>query len=138
MSDMHLTPTADGAEITLDNGKLRTTSALEVAAYLALFTPQSWQDMSRESANRYTSRIPAIMRGRTVSNQTRNALIQAALDALAWMTRDGIADEIEVDAVIVSARRIDLTVTISRPDGGAEFVYALNWDAQEAELREAQ
>jgi phage gp46-like protein len=138
MSDMYLTPTADGPEVEIDNGKLRVTSALEVAVYLSLFTPQSWGDMAQNTANRYTSRIPEIMRGRTVSNQTRVALIQAAIDALAWMTRDGVADEVQADAVIESARRIDLTVTISRPEGDTDFVYAVNWDAQEALLKEAR
>jgi phage gp46-like protein len=137
MSDIYLNPTADGADIAIDNGKLRTTSALEVAVYLALFTPETWQDMPRDSANRYTSRIPEIMRGQTVSNRTRIALMQAAVEALAWMIRDGIADEVVADAAVVSSRRIDLTVTITRPDGGDEFAYALNWDAQNAELLEA-
>jgi phage gp46-like protein len=73
-----------------------------------------------------------------VSNQTRVALIQAATDALEWMIREGVADEVQVDAVVVSGNRIDLTVRISRPVGGAEFVYAVNWDAQVAELKEMQ
>jgi phage gp46-like protein len=137
MSDIYLTATNDGAEITLDNGKLRTTSALEVAVYLSLFTPQSWGDMTRESGERYTTRIPELFR-RTVSNQTRVAIMMAATDALAWMVRDGVADEITADAVIESARRIDLTVTISRPEGDVDFVYAVNWDAQEALLKEAR
>lgn len=136
MSDIYLTPTADGAEIEIVNGKLRTTSALEVAVYLSLFTQQSWQDMTNETGDRYGTRIP-LLYSRTINNQTRNALIQAALEALAWMTAAGVADEVQADAVIASARRIDLTVTITKPQGVEDFVYAVNWDAQEAELLEA-
>jgi phage gp46-like protein len=137
MSDLLLMPTNDGAEIVLDNGTLQTTATLQVAVYLSLFTPQSWGDMTRDTGRRYTSRVPEVMQ-RTVSNRTRLALIQAALDALGWMTRDGIADEVQADATVVSANRIDLTIRIFRPSGDADFVYAVNWDAQFAELKEME
>ena len=138
MSDLYLKPTNDGAEIAVVSGKLRTTSALEVAVFLSLFTEQSWADMSQSRRERYISRIPRIMRENNVTNQTRIAVRIAALEALQWMLDDGIADEVDAEAVIRSASRIDLTVTITQPDGTAEFAYAVNWQAQTVELTEAE
>lgn len=137
MSDLYLNPTTDGAELIISNGKVKTTSAIETAVFLSLFTPQSWGDMTRPSSERYKSRILQIMR-ETVSNRTRLALIQAAKDALAWIVNDGIAESIEVDATIQSASRIDLSIIITAPDRDETLTYAVNWDAQAAELVEAE
>lgn len=137
MSDLYLRPTDNGAEIIVVNRDARTTNALEVAVFLSLFAEQTCADMSLSSRERYISRIPSIMGSRTVTNQTRVAVINAAKDALAWMTDDGIATDVEIDATIASARRIDLSVIITQPEGGQALTYALNWDAQAVELLEA-
>lgn len=137
MSDLYIQPGNDGGEIIVVGTDAKTTTAIEVAVWLSLFAEQSWSDMSRETGERYTSRLPEIMRGRTVSNQTRLAVIEAARDALQWMITDNVASAIDVDATIASASRIDLSIQISRPDGDADFAYAVNWDGQGAELLEA-
>lgn len=137
MSDLYLSYTDDGVDIVLVNRDARTTSALEVAVFLSLFTEQSWSDMTASGRERYISRIPSIMRTSTVTNQTRVAIINAAKDALAWMIDDGIATDLEIDATIASARRIDLSVVIIQPKGEQSLTYGVNWDAQAAELLEA-
>jgi len=131
MSDVKLIATNDGGEITLTNaGDVKTTNDLESAVYLSLFAEPTWINGTVDFGRRYDSRLPEVMR-QTVSNATRLDVIQAAKDALAWITDNGIAESIEVDAVIVSARRIDMTVTISKPDGDVALSYGLNWAAQE-------
>jgi len=131
VSDVMLIATNDGGEITLTNaGDVELTNDLETAAYLSLFADPNWINATLDFDRRYGSRLPEVMR-QTVSNATRLDVIQAAKDALAWITDNGIAESIEVDAVIVSARRIDMTVTISKPDGDVALSYGLNWAAQE-------
>lgn len=134
MSDLLLTDTPDGADVTLRNGQPATTNGLTSAAYLSLFTPRGWQDMTRQAGERYGSRIPRIKSSRSVSNQTRLALISAGEDALAWMVSDASA-EIEVDATIESARRIDLSVTITGPQDTESATYGVNWAATSEEVR---
>jgi phage gp46-like protein len=137
MSDLFLNPTLDGAELVISTGKVKTTSAIETAVFLSLFTPQTWGDMARPSGERYKSRVPQVM-SNTVSNRTRLSLIQAAKDALAWMLSSGVAATVDVDATIQNASRIDLSIIITAPDGDESFTYAVNWDAQTAELLEAE
>lgn len=136
MSDLYIQPGNDGGDIIIVGKDAQTTTAIEVAVWLSLFTDQSWADMSREIGRRYTSRLPEIIRTRTVSNQTRLAMMTAAENALAWMVDEGVASNVTADATISSANRIDLTVTIEKPENTATFAYAVNWDGQ-IELLEA-
>jgi hypothetical protein len=50
------------------------------------------------------------------------------------MVSDGIADEIKVEAETVGSGRLNLRVKIVKPEATENFVYALNWEAQESEL----
>jgi len=69
--------------------------------------------------------------------QTKLDVIEAAKNALVWMTDDGIADRIEVRAEIPQAGTLYLAITIYEPESadGVDYKYALNWEAQEVSLR---
>jgi phage gp46-like protein len=131
MSDLLLEPTPDGGDLVYQpNGDFKRTSGLENAVYLSLFTAPWWGNAVSEANERYTSRIPDLKQ-RALTNQTRLDVIQAAEDALAWMTEQGVARRIEVDAYIRSAGRLDLAVRVYEPDKdtGTDFEFSVNWDS---------
>jgi len=68
---------------------------------------------------------------RTLTNQVRLDVIEAANDALSWMKEEGIVERVGARAFIRSSGRLDLGVTIYEPgvERGEEFAYSLNWDA---------
>lgn len=136
MIDLALTYTGDGADLTIVDDQPKLSGGLQAAVYLSLFVPKTWADLTRDRGNRYTSRVPEVMH-RGLSNTTRLELITAAQEALAWLTDDGIAQEVSVTATIDSAESVSLTVTIVQPDNVLRLAYGLNWAATTAELKEA-
>jgi phage gp46-like protein len=135
MSDLHLDPTVDGGEISIIAGEPQTTSGLENAVYLSLFTEAWWGNAVSDPSERYNSALPEVM-ARSFSNQTRLAAIDAAATALQWMLDEGIAASIDIDAEIPAVGVLHMQITVAQPRGEtARFTYAVNWDAQEASLR---
>jgi phage gp46-like protein len=134
LSDLYLQPTVDGGELIVSGGNPQTTSGLGNAVYLALFTEAWWGNSVSDAPERFTSELPEIMT-RTLSNQTRLAAQDAIENALQWMIDAGIVEELEVTAEIPSAGRLNIAIALSEPGGASvDFVYAVNWDAQEASL----
>ena len=118
MSDLYLTPTSEGGDITLTNGRPQTTSSLEVAVYLSLFTPAYWGNLTAEQNERYTSTL-ADLYARRLTTQTLRDLEVAAENALAWMISTGVAERVIAEATLMSKGQVD-------------YAYAVNWDQQEA------
>ena len=137
MSDLYLQPTQDGGELIIENGKPQMTSGLENAVYLSLFTAPWWGDSVSEQSEKYSSTISEVMNSGALALQTKLDVIEAAKNALVWMTDDGIADRIEVRAEIPQAGTLYLAITIYEPESadGVDYKYALNWEAQEVSLR---
>ena len=138
MSDLRLTPTSDGMEISISAGCPETTGGLDTAVYLSLFTPAWWGNEISDDSEKYESEIPGILASGVLNNQTRLNVMEAAKSALAWMVTDKVAEKIEVRAEIPKLGFLYFAVTIYEPEkeDGTTFAYALNWDEQEIYLQE--
>ena len=130
--DIKLTPTADGGEITLINGSAETTEGLFTAVYISLLGAAWWGNAISETPEKLNSELIAIM-SEPLTNKARLNTIEAIKDALQWLLDEGIANSIEVEAEIPNPSRLNLRIIIEEPDRTEDFIYALNWDAQEAE-----
>ncbi|ORC37257.1 hypothetical protein B4O97_03445 [Marispirochaeta aestuarii] len=133
MADLKITPTRDGGEITIVNGKPEMTDGLFNAVYLSIFTGPWWGNLATPKDERYTSTLPQAMNGPVTVN-TRNDVIESVRSAIAWLTDSGIADEVIVEAEIEPGGRLDLRVKIVKPENIETYAYALNWNAQEVEI----
>lgn len=128
---------AGRGEVVRDGGPVQTTDSLESAVLASLFTRASrrtpragqrrggwWGDRLGPNPNDvWGSRF--WLRGKT-DETTRQLLEQDALDALAWMTRDGLARSIGVTAEVHDAGRFALLVKVERPDGSQ---WSKQWEA---------
>ena len=136
MSDLYLHPTADGGEILILGGEPRTTSGLDTAVYLSLFTTEWWGNVVSDQAERFSSQLEEAMT-RPLNSETRLLVEDAARSALTWLTDEGVADSVEVRAEIADVAELRLAVRVTEPGGDAQdLVYALNWEAQRALLGE--
>ena len=77
MSDLYLSPTADGGELIIEGGKPQMTGGLETAVYSSLFTRAWWGNSFGTTSEKHTSEIPALMESRLLSIQ-KNCIIEAA------------------------------------------------------------
>lgn len=133
MSDLYLSPTDDGGDLVITNGKPEMTGGLDNAVYTSLFTRAWWGNSVSTTSQQYDSDIPRIMDEETLNNTTRNAVIKEAERVLQWMVTDGIAERVEARAEIKDRSTLYLAVTIYEPfhDAGTTFAYQANWENQE-------
>lgn len=132
MSDLYLIPTAGGGELSITDGKPLTTSGLETAVYLSLFTGSYWGNAIAPAEERYDSELEDLF-ARPLTNATRLAVINEYSRLLTWMTDTGVAASVTVDAEIARVGVLHIVVRITEPGGDVEeFAYQLNWQAQEA------
>ena len=128
--DVKLFPTEDGGNITIKNGQPYMDDGLETAAYISLFSGDYWGNSISERDEKCESKLETLFT-RTLTNQARLDAEEYALQALAWMKRQGIAKEIEAEASIPRTGMLGLVVKITQPDGTiAELRYQINWENQ--------
>ena len=156
MTDVRTYYSADlmAADLGLTGGLLAGDDGLETAVVLSLFSDRRanpddvlpddggsrrgwWGDLvpatvdgAAAEGDRFGSRLWLLAR----EKQLPDVLIRArdyAAEALAWLIEDGVAERVEVEAVIVRAGVLGLAVTIVRPRGRAvEFRFDYAWTAQ--------
>ncbi|MCB1317851.1 MAG: phage GP46 family protein [Leptospiraceae bacterium] len=132
MSDLLLHPTIDGGDVIIaESGDFTLTDAMFNAAYLSVHTDSGWWGNELlEQNERLNGRLNELQK-KALTNQTRLAAIDYAKKSLKWLTDTGIAASVEVDAVIKSAVRLDLTITVTKPDGDqSASTYPIAWNAQ--------
>ncbi len=136
MSDLYLKPTTDGGELVIENGKPQTTDALETSVYLSLFTSDYFGNAFSEKSEKVDSRLFEIMNSNPLTLQTKLDAIAEIKRVLQWMIDDNIASEILVRGEITQPGRLNIAITIQKPeiDDPAIYRYSLNWDAQEVSL----
>lgn len=142
---------AGTADLLLDDGALETTNSLRTAILISLFTDARFVDTPGVEAdhggwwgnayggdvsavtadgderNALGSRLWLLRRSRATATTVRDARLYA-LDALAWLLRDGIASAITVD-VEAQGTRLAMAVAIDRPGGAARARYDFTWEA---------
>ena len=133
--DVRLTPTADGGDITLLGGQPDMDQGLETAVYLSLFAgPDWWGNLAGTLDERAESNLEALL-SQTLTNQTRLDAEEYARQALAWMTRSGIAAKVSVAATLPALGWLVLAVTIEQPGTDPVVLrYQINWAAQRARM----
>lgn len=157
MTDIVLAFDADtlSADLRLFGGDLETSSTLETAVLLSLFSDaraeasdelpagETWRRGwaletvgDAASGSRFGSKLWLGAR-RKKTEETRLWVLETAQAALAWMTEDGVAKSVTLSAEWITGQEgfgfMKLTVEIAKPDTTTEtFVYQWAWDAQAA------
>lgn len=146
MTDLALTwnSAAFSADLSVDAGDLATDTGLRSAILVSLFTDRRarpddvlpyegaerrgwWGDVAAEEADdAIGSRLWLLER----EKQTPQVLARAreyALEALAWLLRDGVVAQLEVTAEVVAPGVLGLAVFITRPGGPARQRFDFVW-----------
>lgn len=142
--------THGAADIALEDDDVAADDGLDTALILSLFMDQRAQDgdtlpgapddkrgywadgLAEVEGDRIGSRLWLLERSKLDSTLPQRARA-LALDGLAWLGEDAVASNVDVNAT-VTGERIDLEVTVARPDADVvSFRYAHVWDAEEAE-----
>ncbi len=129
--DVKLIPTEDGGQITIEKGQTVMDDGLETATYISLFSGDYWGNAISERDEKTESKLESLFT-RNLDNQTRLDAEEYALQALAWMKRQGIATKIEAEASIPRSGFLGLVVRIYQPDDTVkELRYQINWANQQ-------
>ncbi len=133
--DVKLYPTEDGGQITLKNGQPYMDDGMETAVYISLFSGDYWGNAISERDEKLESKLESLY-SRTLTNQTRLDAEQYALQALAWMKRQGIAAKIEAEASIPRTGMLGLVIKIYQPDVDDPLIlkYQINWANQQISM----
>lgn len=157
MTDLVLAfdPETLSADLQLLGGDLSTSSTLETAVLISLFSdaraetgdelPQgeTWRRGwaleavgDAAAGSRFGSRLWLGGR-RKQTEETRLWVLETAHAALAWMVGDGIAKAVDLSAEWIPGRTgagmMRLSVLVTKPDVTTEsFIYQWAWDAQSA------
>lgn len=134
--DIALVSTADGADLTFENGQGRMDAGLYTAVYAAMFTRRGWWgNRVVDEDEQLGSRIDELLE-RNLTNRVRLDFIEEARTALAWLVTEGIAESVEVDASIVAPGVLAAEITVAQPgeETPATLRYRLNWDALRSQL----
>ena len=76
-----------------------------------------WGDaFADDSGDQFGSKLWLLSRSKMTADGLRRAKAYAE-DALAWMVTDGVASSVEVEATSGDSGRLDLAVTVVKPDG---------------------
>lgn len=137
----------DAIDLEIRDGDLVPENGLETAVLISLFTDRyiekenlppsivesrgNWADALEPDSFRLGSRLWAIDRIGKLDAPTRAGIEAAARESLEWFVEEGIAEEVNVRAVLVSGQRIDLDISIRRPEKNEDDVFKFLWDAQE-------
>lgn len=149
MSDLALYRRSDGNfDLTFDEGRgdLLTSDSLENAVVISIGTYARdrylgksanlkpliggwWGDALDEKGNLGGYLYEAFPE--KLTDETARSVETLVVEALSWMVEDGVAKSIGCDAKIVGDETMNLTVTVERPDGDQDgvFAYELKWKA---------
>lgn len=135
MADIVLEPTLDGGQFVFkENGDFKTSDGLYNAGFVSALSEPYWGNQISSPTHRLKSRLNELFKG-TVTPTARNLAEEYMTEALSFLEIEGIAREIQVDAIIKSSTYILVTVIVTKPDGSTvELTYGLNWEAQAIEL----
>jgi phage gp46-like protein len=147
MTDVLIKQTLDGGAINIEGGLVEMTGSFESAFYLALFGGNKDDDGSQNSKHNwwgnlteenpdfhYRSKTQYLLR--TLAPISGNLIkIEAAVKSdLNVFIKIGAVDTIEVFAILVDVRRVEITINIVADGKNIELKYIENWKAMEREL----
>lgn len=144
--------TLTAVDLQLADGDLVADAGLRTALLLSLFTDARardddilafgqtgrrgwWGDSYCEAAgapagDRFGSRLWLLEREKQTS-QTLARAREMAREATAWLVTDGVARSVDVAAAWGGPGRLELTVTVQRPDAASEvYRFARLWETE--------
>ena len=142
---------ADGmGNIVIEDGLIKDCRNFSTAVYLSLFGGNARDSAGRENETWWGNLIPgtkkneklissfyAIVNGLPLNSNNIKKAVAAAKDDLGWMLEEGIADEIETAIFATNAKKVELTVHITK--NGADVLkdtYGFQWQGAIDGLRE--
>lgn len=143
--DLAFRQSGEGIDLELSKGDFTFDEGLETAVLCSLFTdayvapeelpegfedPKGWwaDSISTRPNERFGSRMWLLDRGK-LTVESKNAMKEYALSALAWLIEDGIASKIQATTEILSGQGISLKVNIYKPSG-EDIPFKFLWDGQ--------
>lgn len=147
---------AFGADLALPGPALATDDGLVTAVIISLFTdrraraddalPQAgadrrgwWGDVLASDGREIGSRLWLFGRAKALASVLED-VAEAAREALAWLTEDGVASAVDVTAERQTRGATDvlaLGVTIHRPEGPMRLRFDAAWSAIAAQFQGA-
>ena len=119
---------ADGmGNIVIEDGLIKDCRNFSTAVYLSLFGGNASDSAGREN-EKLVSSFYAIVNGLPLNSNNIKKAVAAAKDDLGWMLEEGIADEIETAIFATNAKKVELTVHITK--NGADVLkdtYGFQW-----------
>jgi phage gp46-like protein len=117
-------------------GAIETRDDLETAVIISLFLDAREDTRAPDArgwwAGAIGSKLWALHPGKA-TEATRSDAERYAQDALAWMTAEGVAQQVTCAAAYGAEHVLNLAIEIVKPDGASvAYTYALNWAAQAA------
>lgn len=116
--DLVLTNTADGGDLTFENGAFVMDGGLQTAVYISLFTRSWW-------AGEFTGHLARAVEQVPLTSASRVSFERAAERDLAWLIREGVATRVQVTARIPKNKQLVLAVEI---DGQSVGRWSINWE----------
>ena len=148
--DVLLVNSEGTGDIVLENGLIKDCRKFFTAAYLSLFGGNARDEAGRANETWWGNLIPgtkknekivssfgAITGGLPLNSNNIKKAVAAARDDLNWMIEEGIADEIEAAITATSAKKVQLTVTVSK--NGVDIMkntYDFQWQGAIDGIRE--
>lgn len=148
MSDFKLQYCGDAFDLVVEKNDLALDDGLQSAVIVSLFTekrvrpdelpfPETdrsgwWGDMFADIEGDQIGSKLWLLRREKQTPETQIRYQEYAKEALAWLIEDKIAETVEVVANFPERERVDLLVTIQKPQGKVAFKYSITWNAQKA------
>lgn len=147
MTDVLLTHTPDGGEITIENGRVALTNGIETAVYLSLFGGneedsgaqgddriQWWGNLTEtDPARIYRSETQHLLRSIPAIPANLRRIEGAVGRDLAWMAGDVVAAA-NVTASMPGLNRIHIDIQLELADGRrVPLVFEEAWGARDSE-----
>ena len=140
--DVILSQSADGGDITVENGAVEMSGGLESSVYLSLFGGneddealndkkyQWWGNIDEsDSAKTYRSRTQHLLQSIPSTSANRKKIEDAVNQDLQWMLDSGVASNLSIFISIISANAVKISIGITAVGDEILFKFSQNWKA---------
>ena len=148
MSDVGIFFVNNCFQLVIEDGDLKGDDGLETAVTISLFTDRRaridelpegtslrrgwWGDLFPTTpGDQIGSKLWTVIDRGKVLPEIIPVVEAAARESLDWMIREGVASAVSVEASIDDINRLNLAVSIVRPEDLSENRFAFLWEGQE-------
>ncbi len=130
--DVLLFQTADGGDVSIDDGITRMSQGFDVASYLSLFggneaTSNAWwgNNIGGPVTHHYVSETGLLLKSVPATSNNLRRVEDAVIRDLSWMITEKIVNTVDVSVTIPKINSVKITINIDVNDP-IEFVE--NWN----------